>query len=263
MSPFYHAAGHGDQTEEKQELFGKLVSMLLTATKKMRRARTAYPPFVYFDFNAGPGIYDAGFEGSPIIALERARRFGELMEGYLYERDPETRDDVGGLADNLLKRHLNASVRSDHVGAASDAKRIAEAAEGRQIHGLLYCDPNPDRDLVPHEAIRAVFSHPAFWKLDCLVYVSATNYTRQRQYRERFLLDDLRKIGKRFIGLREPSGAFQWTFALLTNWPGCPSLPYYGFKWLGTPEGEALAVKLNLSARERNEQTQPDLFATP
>jgi hypothetical protein len=60
--------------------------------------------------------------------------------------------------------------------------------------------------------------------MDCLAYLSATNYKRTRGagFSDGYLLDDLKAIGKAYIQLREPMGRHQWTFGIATNWKDFP-----------------------------------------
>ncbi len=241
--------GCSAETPTKQAHFGKIVSILLRATKNHRRASWSHPDFLYVDLNAGSGIYEDGSYGSPLIALSRAKGMGEPIRAVLYERDDETRDDAGGLMDNLQRLGFVADTHGDHACADMDLRRIENGMRGKPF-GLIYADPNPDKDLIPSELLTRIFKSARLEMVDALVYVSATNYGRQRHYRERYLLNDLNAIGKRFIWLRRPSGPWRWTFAFLTNWDKWPGLASDGFVRLGTPEGDALARDLNLTRRE-------------
>lgn len=257
MSPYCGSMGCSTETPIKQATFGKIIQILLVSTKRNRRAEWSHPDFLYVDLNAGSGIYEDGSYGSPLIALSRAERVGEPIRAVLYERDDETRDDVGGLTDNLQRLRFVAETHGDHACADADLRRVEAEMRGKPF-GLIYADPNPDKDLIPSELLRRLFRSPRLEKVDALVYVSATIYGRQRHYRERFLLDDLRAIGKRYVWLRRPSGPWRWTFAFLTNWESWPGLAKDGFVRLGTPEGDALARDLNLTKRELSD-SQPKL----
>jgi len=249
VSPVFKSMGCSDETPIKQATFGKILSILLRATKNHRRASWSHREFLYVDMNAGSGVYEDGSHGSPLIALGRARDMGEPIRAILYERDPETRDDCGGLVDNLYRLGFDAETHGDHGTADLDLRCVEKSLSGKPF-GLIYADPNPDRDLVPAEVLTRIFKSSRLEMVDALVYVSATNYGRQRHYRERYLLDDLRAIGKRYVWLRRPAGPWRWTFAFLTNWDRWPGLAGDGFFRLGTPEGDALARDLNLTRKE-------------
>lgn len=249
MSPYCRSMGCSVETPIKQAQFGKVVSILLRATKNTRRASWSQSEFLYVDLNAGSGVYEDGSYGSPLIALSRAAEMGEPMRAILYERDDETRDDAGGLLDNIERLGFAAETHGDHATADLDIRAIERSLRGKPF-GLVYADPNPDKDLIPAELLARIFRSSRMDMVDALVYVSATNYGRQRHYRERYLLNDLLAVGKRYVWLRRPSGPWRWTFAFLTNWDRWPGLAGDGFVRLGTPEGDSLARDLNLTRRE-------------
>lgn len=260
MSPYCGPAGWSEHTPQKQAIFKVLAETLIVATRNHRKS-WAHPEFVYFDLNGGPGVYEDGSLGSPVIALDAARRLGEPVRAFVYERDDERRDGEGGLIDVLRSRGLQAETRRDHTGAPADARTVARAAS-RPLYGLVYCDPNPCKDLMPSATLAEIVALDKFQRVEVLVYMSATVYGRLRSSEGRFLLDDLAAIPKRFTYLRHPVGQHRWTFALLTNWKRDAAwLKRYRFELLGTPEGNALALDLNLTRKELIAHREGDLFA--
>ena len=143
--------------------------------------------------------------------------------------------------------------------------RIARIVQGlrRPVCGLIYADPNGTA--LPVEVVRKLAGLPQLRRMDCLAYLSATNYKRRRRrgQSDGFLLDDLRAVGKDHIWVRKPMGSHQWTFGIATNWAGFPPFTRDGFCRAESVEVEQVTGRVNLRADERAAQLWQPLFEDP
>jgi hypothetical protein len=90
-------------------------------------------------------------------------------------------------------------------------------------------------------------------RVDLLSYVSATQYKRRRggDPGRPFLSDHIRAVDKRVVLIREPIGAWQWTFVLWSNWARMPQWEKRSFFRLDSPQGADVIERLDLSKKER------------
>lgn len=254
--------GTSSSTGTKQAQFAQIIAMHARIVKGIfGRSPWVYPAYCYADLNAGPGRY-SGHVGSPLLFLDAVGEIGLAHRAWFFELSDANADE---LARNLLARRVTggelAIIRGDHHETAA-----AVVAELRQIerdaYGLVYADPTGS--LLPIRVMRDLAEAPQVSRLDVLAYVSATTYKRVvGAHGGTRLLDDLRRVGKRFVWLRVPENHHQWTFAILTNWPGFPDLWKMGFRLVGTPEGDALAERLNLTTAERMAAARPFRLIEP
>jgi three-Cys-motif partner protein len=208
----------------------------------------------YIDLNAGPG-YINGEPGSPAIALDCASTYPDLpLRAHFFDQDRDAIDSLYG--------HFRHETWTDKVDIHEGDNRVmaanlARVLPRRKAYGLIFADPNGN--MPPIEAIREILSVPNFGRyIDVLAYINATSIKRIRGagLSDQFLLDGLQSLGKQYALIRTPSTAWQWTFVILTNWADFPVLKRHGFFAFESPEGQAIASRINYSARER----QPSLL---
>lgn len=257
----------GPHSPSKQSELRRILGINVGVVQRiLAKSGWAYPYYTWTDLNAGPGEYylDDGttLAGSPRIFAEIVTAAGLQSHAHFCEQSSAAASWLG----NVLRRvaqpqcehghgisewHLNLG---DHADTIADVRECFEerARPWSGAYGVIYADPNGTR--LPVEPMRSLAASRALRFVDCLAYISATNYKRVRAAHGTgiYLEDDLRAIGKRFIWLREPVGRHQWTFVLMTNWA---RYPHYGAGWyrLDTPEGQAVMDRLNLSQRERDD----------
>jgi three-Cys-motif partner protein len=224
---------------------------------------------LYLDLNAGPGCYSDGSLGSPLIALETAEKLRVPIEPWFFESDPDTYGLLNAALERFAYEHAIGihPVPGDHN---ETLPKIAERLENEckvkagEWYGLTFADPNGTRPCV--DALRQFYSGGRFYRVDLLLYVSANlAYKRIRGagLDDAYLLDDLKRIGKKVTMLRKPSGPQQWTFALLTNWEGFPVLSKLGFVRADSAAGDEIMERLNFTSKEREERTPSLPFDLP
>ena len=259
--PVDNGVGWSDTTQEKLDQFRQIVGTHLMVVDKIiakyqREGWDHYPAYLYFDMNAGPGRY-GGMIGSPLLQHRQAERLAVPNRSWMFEIRPESAVELSANLEN------ESSVYGSPVVVVGDHEETAPIIAGqiREIgppaFGLVYADPNAT--LLPIAAIRSLVHAPRRSRIDVLIYVSATTYKRVvgAGFRVGRLLDDLAAIGKRHVWLREPTGRHQWTFAILSDWDGHPEFRNIGFHRLGTPGGDALALRLNFTTSEARRDGPP------
>lgn len=251
------------ETEAKEEDFRGILSMHVTICKGIA-GRWATPPYLYADLYAGPGhLHYLGrdFLGSPLIAQDILTRSGIPHHAVHFERDPEIASRLAGAlwTPSSLLDTPDPDSSPIHVGPCQEGFPAWLRGNGRQPHryGLVYSDPI--RDEIPHELLNLAAQHLP--KVDLLSYVAATQYKRRRGVDpdRPHLADHIGAVDKRVALIREPIGAWQWTFVLWSNWPKLPAWERRGFYRLDSERGQGILERLNLSERESREQANTPL----
>jgi three-Cys-motif partner protein len=250
------AALFSPTSDDKWAAFRYICNVFFRATKNLV-ARGRMERLLYLDLNAGPGLYSDGNHGSPLIALEVAESLRVPIEPWFFESDHRTYELLNESLERYAYEHAIAihPTPGDHnetlPGVASRLEAERRDRRG-DWYGLVFADPNGTRPAV--EALRHFYADGRFYRVDLLIYVSATlAYKRIRGagLDDAFLLEDLQRIGKRVTMLRRPTGPQQWTFALLTNWANAPLLKTLNFVRADSPEGREVLDSLNYTSRER------------
>jgi hypothetical protein len=242
------------ETEEKEHDFAGIMAMHMQICKSIL-AKYGGPTYLYADLYAGPGHLEFGdrrFLGSPLIVDETARRLNLAYEALLFEKDAET-------AARLAHAVAGSPSAIVHSGRCEDGFGRWLDGLGRQSrrYGLVYSDPI--RDEIPHQLLsRAATLLP---KVDLLSYVSATQYKRRRGVdpSRPLLADHVAAIPKKVVLIREPVGAWQWTFILWSNWVNLPEWKRRGFHRLDTEHGARIMDRLTLTSRELQAATNVPL----
>lgn len=246
--PIVHGAGYGPYTDIKQQHFNAFLTMHTRAVGAIlgRWGSITYPRFVYVDLNAGPGILDDGehrWDGSPLLFLDAAYRAGVKFDAFFHERN---REAMAKLAATLREQSADGDRCTLLFGDNAETVKTVVDHLGKihkRVHGLVYADPNGGA--LPIQAMRRIAAVAR--KIDFLVYASAAGNKRIG----RPMIDDLRSVGRKHLLVREPLGQHQWTFVIMTDWADFPVLKAQSFHNIASPEGAAIAERLNWSTRER------------
>ena len=252
------------ETQAKEADFRGILNMHITICKGIL-SRSSSLPYLYVDLFAGPGnlaYRGVQFDGSPLIAQQILTKAGIDSLAVHYEQDPVVADRLAEAlwVPTSLLDVPNPETAPIHAVACQDGFPAWLDAQGKQPdrYGLIYSDPI--RDEIPHELLNKAAWHLP--KVDLLSYVAATQYKRRRGVDpcRPYLLDHVRSIDKRVILIREPLGAWQWTFIMWSNWPNLPAWEQRGFYRLDSERGERIMDRLNLSEREHHSKINTPLF---
>jgi hypothetical protein len=247
------AAGLSDYTEEKQRVLATVLAAHMGAAKSIIARHHAYPRYVFVDLNAGPGYDRQGCEGSPAIALRVAGEVGLPMDAWLCERDASTL--------RMLRAHFGTHPGAHILAGDHDEthRQIVTSYRGRPpVYGLVYSDPNAA--VLPVEALAALTTG-TLARVDILAHINANGgYKRTRSaHPDRYLADDLEKLGKRYMWVRREIGPWQWTFVIASNWGGFPAFKNRGVVPVDSDEGATILDRLNYSRNERRRSLQSPL----
>lgn len=212
--------------------------------------------YLYFDINSGPGIYDDGEKGSPVIFLDEIENVGMDYQAILIdinENNVEKLRDVTG--DNkrvtiVCEDNATAITRFYNSCSMNDLQ-----------YGILYTDPNGTFN----SALLGEFSS-RFNKIDLLINCPATAIKRERNCSKcdenRTLVQRLEAIRKKHWLVRKklPNSTYQWTFLLGSNWDNFPEFRNLGMFKCNSRMGKQILGELNLTASELEEFTNLSLF---
>jgi three-Cys-motif partner protein len=244
-------------TALKQEDFGHILAVQMKMAGGLIRQgsiRDVHPFYHYFDLNAGSGSED-GFSGSPLIALETARRLRLPFRAWFFEQSAtKCRKLAGRIADFRIgypdfafESHI---IRGDNRLSIDDIL-LRLGGVGLRIIGLVYSDPY---GRPPFRTLRAFSRNPWFSRTDILTYLSATAHKRVLKspiHDEDLRLDEhLQRLGKRSILIREPVSEHQWTFAFCTNAQKFPRDFRRGFRDVNSSRGRQVLAELSLTNEE-------------
>lgn len=252
------------ETEGKEADFRGILAMHATLCKGIMRRQGA-SPYLYVDLYAGPGHLEyrgRRFLGSPLIAQDILTRAGFAYETVHFERDPEV---AARLAEALwTPTSLLDCPDAESAPIYAEDFRTAfprwldKAGHQPDRYGLIYADPI--RDEIPH----GLFNQAAeqLPKVDLLSYVAATQYKRRRGVDDSrpYLLDHVKAVNKRVALIRQPLGAWQWTFILWSNWINFPEWQRRGFHRLDSERGEQIMDRLNLTKEQHKAKANAPLW---
>lgn len=251
------------ETEAKEADFRGILGMHVNVCKGILSRRGAQP-YLYADLYAGPGHLEyrgRRFPGSPLIAQDVLARTGISSQAIHFENDP-------AVAARLAEALYVPTSLLDQPGPdtapiyiedfqAGFARWLDEAGPQPDRYGLVYSDPI--RDEIPHQLLnKAARLMP---RVDLLSYVAATQYKRRRgvDSGRPHLADHIAAVDKRVVLIREPLGAWQWTFVLWSNWVNLPEWHRRGFYRLDSARGSQILDRLNLTARQHREKANTSL----
>lgn len=269
--------GCSDITKDKWGRLEYLLTMHINACKGIVKRRSYVSRvYEYFDFYAGPGIYTeednqglAGELGSPLRAIRLFQRIldpkrlmlfmrSDIMtwRAWLFEPNRKTYGRLRMAINRVSQEPINAKNMTCGAGVKEiiDARLWKTENEWNRGHtyGLAFFDPNgvPDWD-----AIQLFSRTPHFQRIDLLINVCATGIKRVRRASldPTLATDRLLSLDKRKIYLWDPvpGDPFQFALALCTNWRGFPGFSQSRFYDIESPEGRAIAEKINYTKSER------------
>lgn len=253
--PTCQAAQYSEWTREKHEQLGGLFQMYVPILRSLSQSRRLRR-FIYLDLYAGPGRYDHGANGSPLLAAHAFHEEPWCEAMHCFEEDWDTycRLTASTAAyDKVIAHHAR-----NQDGIDFDIVRSIN----RDSYGICFSDPNcghADSAFGPLDVLNTV---AARWpRIDIVAYLSAANIKRIRTaFGGPHLIDQVRAIRKPFVRIRKPSGRHQWTFILLTGWEGFPVWKRAGWVNLNSDIGRSYLEELDETWNERRGRRNPSLL---
>jgi hypothetical protein len=247
----------------------------------MTKHRWADSAYTYFDFFAGPGLYDesdhpglAGEYGSPVRAC---RILGPIFLGQSGEaangeplgirtvfHDPNVGYRLRYCLDQL-------GLRGDVAGDLTCDMAVADiisrwpgmtGCSPWKALGLAFFDPNGQP---PWASIKAFATERSFGCVDLLINVNSTVVKRVLKSpihaETRTPTQHLVELGKEAVYLWEPTPGdiHQFALAYCTNGP-FPEFRKHGFHSIDSDRGRRIADRIDMTAKERRDQGGPNGF---
>lgn len=270
--------GESDNTKIKQDHLQRILHTLSPIWRSLitNPAHTGWihPRPHGIDLNAGPGWYHHpedlfGYPGSPLLLLGAARHAPVPLDSHVMDNQPQV---LMTLQKHLIERagmqqadgkplsHLQSGdgnlTMHLYCGDTEQISRYSvipalaaeQAYRRRKLCGVIYSDVNGNR---PPFALLALYA-ATFPRLDILIHLSATGIKRIKKPHEPFLDEALGLIDKRYWLIREPYGAWQWSFAIGTNWQAFPVLNHLGFYPLTSVPGRAIMQRLSYPKKDHS-----------
>jgi hypothetical protein len=277
--------GCSGSTREKWRRFEYLLRvhaakcrLIMTDPTKKKWADSCYS---YFDFFAGPGLYDetdhaglAGEFGSPVRALNILKEIfidpgGEAANGEplgirAFFHDP-----------NVWLRLQRCLDHLGHCGGIVDGSTCEQAIDDLIEHwlemtgcspwkplGLAFFDPNGQP---PWASIRSFTSRKSFDRIDLLINVNSTVVKRVLKSpvhaETRTPTQNLVELGKEDVYLWEPTPGdiHQFSLAYCTNGP-FRKFRRLGFHFINSDKGRRIADRIDMTADERKARGGPPGF---
>lgn len=247
--PVVNGVGCSEYTQTKQEQFAGIFRANYNAWRGvLAKQRWFDGNYTYIDLNAGPGHHPEYGSGSPMIALEYLRQYGARYTAHLFERDVVNAQSLAALTDESKNEFVHAC---DH----RFIDQFVGNGRPNKIPGLIYSDENGNPP--PFEFLAQLSK--TFTRMDILIYFSATNIKRVKQFTYTDLLNYVRPIERTRAVIREPMGKHQWSFLYMTNGPAI-EWKREGFYDLRSKEGQAIFKRLNETKAGENAELQPTLL---
>lgn len=246
------------ETEPKENDFRGIMSMHMSICRAIID-RWSGGPYLYIDLFAGPGHLEFNrrrFLGSPLIVNEISRMLGIEYEGVNFEKDPS----IAGQLESALRVFPGGEAMDVYPLTCQKGlpQWLTPQAVQLNRYGLVYSDPI--RDEIPHGLLNQAAAK--FPKVDLLSYVSATQYKRRRGVdpSRPLISDHIAAVNKKVVLIREPIGAWQWTFVLWSNWVNFPEWRKRGFYRLDSDKGQRVLDQLDLTKKEWDGASNTALF---
>jgi hypothetical protein len=203
--PLDGAAGYSDSTPEKQDNVREVLRTILRIASGARWADA-----LVMDLTSGPGWYDNGVPGSPLLVSELGAHL------LCCEKDPSC-------ITKLRERRFSV-LEGDHCETVP--AWLSRLNGGPQYLGLAYWDPT-GAERMPLALFERLAGHRLTKRLDLLCNVNTSARKRVRGYRRShpewpgdasLLADEVAAIPKRKVLVRAPFGKQGWTMLFATNY---------------------------------------------
>jgi three-Cys-motif partner protein len=264
--------GCSGSTREKWKRFEYLLRVHAAMCRLiMTKHRWADSAYSYFDFFAGPGLYDetdhaglAGEFGSPVRALTILKEIfvdpggeaanGEPLAVRAFFHDPNVWHRLQHCLDRL---GMHGGIVDD-VPCEQAVDALIEGWPGMtgcspwKPLGLAFFDPNGQP---PWSSIKAFSSEKCFDHIDFLINVNSTVIKRVLKSsihaETRTPTQHLVELGKDDVYLWEPTPGdiHQFALAYCTNGP-FPEFRKLGFHFINSDKGRQIADRIDMTAKE-------------
>lgn len=191
----------------------------------------------YADIYAGDGGIN-NRDGSPIIFEKICSQHKIFCNPVFIEENPVT------------TKRLESKIKSPVINDKNENILPLLYPLKNQL-GLIYVDPNGDPNF---NIIEDFYKKPNTQMIDLLIYFSGTTikraYKAPTAKRNISLEENIKRIPKKKWLFRSPTGKFQWSFLLGTNWIDIPKYKKLGFYEIDSLLGQSVLSTLNYTKNE-------------
>jgi three-Cys-motif partner protein len=252
--PVINGVGFSDSTDAKQKHFGIIIKTHLKATCHgilNKYQQTTNNPYLYFNMESGPGVYN-GAVGSPIIFMDEAAKYeSNQFDIFLFEKNPANCD---ALQNNINIRKYPSNLNVQILTSDSSVDILNHVpANGYPRYGLVYSDPTGT--VPPFDTLGQISNIRQCARLDFLINFAATTIKRVRGshlcHQTQSLKDHLSAINKKHWMVRDPQSKHQWSFVIGSNWADFPAFKNQGFHPVNSIAGKMILDYLNYTKNEK------------
>jgi three-Cys-motif partner protein len=252
--------GYGELTPVKIEMLSKILDMHLIITQAVI-ARNSYfkQTYHYIDLTAGKGYSpDGKVKGSPLVLLDsvHSEKIRIPCKIDLIECEEKNYSELDSNIQKYCKQNGwdPGNIHLHRGNYEAIVKDILPSINEMEL-GLIFVDPSgnlPDFEILDYIARMRP-------RMEILVYIPTTNVKRQKG---KLLSEYMKDMEKEYWLVRKPFSwdKHKWTFLLGCSHPTIfKNYKAIDFVRLDSPEAEGFFPKLNLSAKQRMTQIQPEL----